>query len=301
MSSTKKVVWAAGGVLWRRSANGIEVATVHRPRYDDWSLPKGKTEPGELLVATAARELVEETGYEVRVGQYLRTVEYRLNSGAQKKVAYWSVAAVGGEFVSNHECDSARWTSVEEAIKLVSYAADRKVLRAFASEPVTDLHTMLLIRHAKAGRRSRFSGDDRDRPLEAKGRDQAAALSDILGIYGARRLHAADRLRCVQTLTPHAEATRSDVTVEPALSEEAFAADPDAAFARMLALATDDDGAVRAVCSQGKVIPPLLERWAKRDGARLPASRNRKGSLWALTLQGDRLLAVDHIPSPLVD
>ena len=303
-SSSQKVVWAAGGVLWRHCDHGrgddLEVALVHRPRYDDWSLPKGKAEPGELLVTTAARELVEETGYEIRMGHRLITVEYTLGSGARKKVGYWSVAATGGEFVANHECDALRWLSLSDAIGLVSYAADRKVLRAFASQPVDELRTMLLARHAKAGRRAAFHGDDRDRPLDAEGRRQAAALTDLLGLFGAHHLHAADRLRCVQTLEPLAEALRRPVSVESALTEEAYAADPEAAYRRLLALA-GKKGAVRVVCSQGKVIPPVLSRWAERDGVTLPASRNRKGSVWVLTLRGERLVAADHIPSPLAD
>ncbi|WOC13509.1 NUDIX hydrolase [Gordonia sp. MP11Mi] len=305
MSSSQKVVWAAGGVLWRRANDGpgdsrIEVALVHRPRYDDWSLPKGKAEPDELLVTTAARELVEETGYQIRMGHRLVTVEYRLGSGALKKVGYWSVAATGGEFVANHECDALRWLPVSDAIGSVSYAADRKVLRVFASHHVDELHTMLLVRHARAGRRTAFHGDDRDRPLDAEGRRQAAALTDLLRLFGAHHLHAADRLRCVQTLQPLAEALRRPVGVETALTEEAYAVDPDAAYSRLLALA-GKKGAVRTICSQGKVIPPVLSRWAERDDVTLPAARNRKGSVWVLTLRGERLIAIDHIDGPFAD
>ncbi|GAA4677414.1 NUDIX hydrolase [Gordonia humi] len=297
-SSNGKVVWAAGGVVWRPGASGVEVALVHRPRYDDWSLPKGKAEPGELLVTTAAREIVEETGYEVRMGHELLTVQYRLSSGALKKVAYWSAAVTGGSFVANHECDESIWSTVSAAIDRVSYSADRKVLRTFASQPVDDLRTMVMVRHAKAGRRSRFVGDDRDRPLESDGRRQAAALTDLLGLFGVHRLHAADRRRCVQTLEPLADALRTEIEVEESLTEEAYAADPDAAFARLQAIA-DRSGPVRAVCSQGKVIPPVLTRWADRDGVAMPASSNRKGSVWILTLRGTTLVALDHIPSPL--
>lgn len=299
-SSSQRVVWAAGGVLWRRGKHGVDVALVHRPRYDDWSLPKGKTEPGELLVTTAAREIVEETGYEIRMGRELVTVEYRLGSGALKKVGYWSVAATGGDFVANHECDALRWLSVPDAVDLVSYAADREVLRAFASHDADDLHTMLLVRHASAGRRADFAGDDRDRPLDGEGRRTAAALTDLLGLFGAHHLHAADRLRCVQTFEPLSEALRRTITVEPSLTEEAYAADSDASLGRLRTLAAKK-GAVRAICSQGKVIPPALSRWAQRDGVVVPESKNRKGSVWVLTLTGDTLLAVDHIPSPLPD
>lgn len=298
--SSQKVVWAAGGVLWRRGDGEIEVAVVHRPRYDDWSLPKGKAEPGELLVATAARELVEETGYEVRMGHRLLTVQYRLGSGTLKKVAYWSVAATGREFVANHECDALRWLSVDAAIELVSYAADRKVLRTFATHPVEKMHTLLLVRHAKAGRRSTFRGDDRDRPLEAEGRRQAAALTELLGLFGAHRLHAADRLRCVQTLAPLAELLGATITTESALTEQAYSADPESSFARLLELAAHN-GPVRAVCSQGKLIGPVLSRWAERDNVSLPDIRHKKGSVSILTLCGDTLTAVDHIASPIAD
>ncbi|GEE03581.1 putative hydrolase MutT/NUDIX [Gordonia spumicola] len=301
-------MWAAGGVLWRHGAVGVEVAIVHRPRYDDWSLPKGKAEPGELLVATAAREIVEETGYEVRMGHRLCTVEYRLHSGAQKKVGYWAVAAVGGDFVPNHECDELRWVGVEQATALVSYSADRRVLHDFASVDIVGLRTLILVRHAKAGRKARYRGDDRQRPLDAEGRRQASALVDVLGLYGVHRLHAADRLRCIQTLEPMADALRTDIVTEPLLSEEAYADDPDAAFGRLLAIASRSGGAlpeskgpVHAVCSQGGVIPPVLTRWAERDGVDLPASRNRKGSVWVLTSTGDALISVDHIPSPFAD
>jgi len=298
MSSPRRVVWAAGGVLWRHAEVGVEVAIVHRPRYDDWSLPKGKAESGELLVTTAAREIVEETGYEIRMGRRLCTVEYRLHSGAQKKVGYWAVAATGGEFVPNHECDELRWVGVEQATALVSYSADRRVLHEFGSQDVVDLRTFVVVRHAKAGRRSRFHGDDRQRPLEPEGRRQAAALVDLLGLFGAHRLHAADRLRCIQTFEPLADALRTDIVSEPLLSEEAYLADPDASFGRLRKIASHG-GAVHAVCSQGGVIPPVLERWAELDGVEVPASRNRKGSVWVLTLRGDALVSIDHIPSPI--
>ncbi|EGD56986.1 NUDIX hydrolase [Gordonia neofelifaecis] len=299
MSRPTRTVWAGGGVLWRpkRSAD-VEVALVHRPRYDDWSLPKGKAERGEILPVTAAREIVEETGYEVRMGHHLRTVGYRLGSGAPKRVGYWSVEAVGGGFAASRECDDLTWLPVSDAIEKVSYEADRDVLHTFASRPVRELHTLIVVRHASAGAREDFDGDDRRRPLDACGVRQSGALRELLALFGAHRLHAADRTRCVQTLTPLAEQLRTEVKLEPTLSEEAFDADPDAAYDRLRKLG-GKTGSIHAICSQGGVIPPVLRRWAKADGVALPDAENRKGSVWVLTTRDGELTAADHIAAPL--
>ena len=299
MGLPNKTVWAGGGVLWKPSKSaGVKVALVHRRRYNDWSLPKGKSEPGEILPVTAAREIVEETGYQVRLGHHLETVSYRLNSGTPKQVGYWAAEAVGGDFVDNDECDDLRWLSIPHAIDRVSYDLDADVLRTFASRPVRDLHTMLVVRHAWAGVARDFDGDDRDRPLDECGVKQAAALRDVLGVFGAEKLHAADRARCIRTLHPLANALGATIRVEPTLSEEAFAADPDAAYKRLRRIGRKQRS-VHAVCSQGSVIPPVLSRWANEDGVVLPPSQNLKGSVWVLTMADDTLVAADHIPSPL--
>lgn len=302
MTTGSRTVWAAGAVLWRRTADGlIEVAVVHRRRYDDWSLPKGKADAGELLPATAVREVVEETGFSGRLGRRLETVGYPLKHGTRKKVSYWAMESAGGRFVPNHETDDLQWLSVAGAKRTVSYDADRAVLKTFAAQPVGDLHQLILVRHAKAGRRGRFRGDDRDRPLDEAGSEQARALAVLLGLFGAQHLYAADRLRCLQTLVPLSEELRTEITPVPELSEEAFAADPGAAERRLLEIADPDRPGVPVVCSQGKVIPPLLQRWAARDGVELPSARNRKGSLWILTLRDRTLVQADHLASPLPD
>lgn len=299
MSRPMRTVWAGGGVLWKPSASaGVKVALVHRPRYDDWSLPKGKAKPGEILPVTAARELVEETGYDVRIGHHLQTVGYRLGSGSPKRVGYWAMEAVGGTFVASHECDDLTWLSVPDAIAKVSYPADEAVLHAFVARPVRDLHTLIIVRHAWAGTPQEWDGDDALRPLDETGVEQAAALRELLPLYGARRLHAADRTRCVATLTPLAEALRTEIKLETTLSEEAFADDPEAAYERLRKIGAKT-GSIHAVCSQGGVIPDLLRRWAAEDGVELPASDNLKGSVWILTLRDGELVAADHIPSPL--
>ncbi|WP_279101156.1 NUDIX hydrolase [Gordonia bronchialis] len=296
MSKPEKTVWAAGGVLWRPTADGVEVGIVHRPRYDDWTLPKGKGESGETLIDTAVREIAEETGYSVRLGRHLRDVSYDLDH-ARKHVRYWSARAVGGEFEANHEVDDLRWLDVTKAPQHLSYALDRKILREFTRLPA-DLHTLLLVRHAKAGQRSRYRGDDRLRPLDKVGTAQAEALVGLLRAFGAQVLHAADRVRCRQTLEPLAAALRTDIESEPALSEEAYRADPSGAHKRIREIAAAS-GSVHAVCSQGKVIPPLMDWWSDHDGFPLPAARNRKGSVWVLSVHDGTVVAADHIASAL--
>lgn len=298
MSKTHKTIWAAGGVLWRpRDNDGVEIGVIHRPRYDDWTLPKGKLEPDETLVMTAAREIGEETGYRVRLGRHLRDVAYDISSG-HKRVRYWSAQAADGAFVENHEVDTMEWLGVEAADRLLSYSQDRRVLREFTRLPA-DLDTLLLVRHAKAGSRSRYRGDDRLRPLDAEGRAQADALAAMLPAFGANEVHSADRTRCEQTVAPTAEALGVPIMTEPTLSEEAYRDDPVAAQRRIVDLAADSGAVVRAVCSQGKVIPPLLEWWATQDGVSLPPARNRKASVWVISTHQGKLVSADHIDSPL--
>ncbi|MDL9935571.1 NUDIX hydrolase [Gordonia sp. ABSL1-1] len=296
MSMSVKTIWAAGAVVWRRTDDGIEVAVVHRPRYHDWTLPKGKAEAGETLLDTAVREIAEETGYSVRLGRHLLDVGYDLEH-SRKNVRYWAARAVSGEFVANREVDQLRWITVDEAAGLLSYRLDRKVLKEFNRLPA-DLHTMLLVRHAKAGRRSRYKGDDRLRPLEKAGRKQADALVNVLGAFGVDHLHAAERVRCHQTFEPAADHLALPIEGEPVFSDEAYEQAPELTQERALRLAADSDG-IHAICSQGAVIPALMEWWADHHGVALPPNRNRKGSIWVLSLLDGRLMAADHIPSAL--
>jgi len=128
VSRTATQVRAAGGVVMRDG----RVAVIHRPRYDDWSLPKGKLEPGETLEAAALREVEEETGLRARLGQRLGASRYRDRHGRPKVVDYFAMTVTGGEFRPNDEVDEMRWVSLGEAIELVSHEGDRAILRALA-------------------------------------------------------------------------------------------------------------------------------------------------------------------------
>jgi 8-oxo-dGTP diphosphatase len=308
-SAPNGAIFAAGAVLWRpgdeSSASGPLVAVVHRPRYDDWSLPKGKVEPGETEPVTAVREVEEETGYISELGRRLATVSYPVEHRSRpggdieigtKRVRYWTARAIGGEFAPNSEVDQLSWLPVKEAMTQLQYPYDRKVLRRFVKHPA-DTRTLMIVRHGTAGTKARYKGDDAKRPLDKRGRAQAESLVGQLLAFGATSVHAAPKVRCFQTVEPLAEELGVTITGEPTLTEEAYADDRRAARHRMLEIAKCDGRPV--ICTQGKVIPDLIAWWCDRDGVRPDKSRNRKGSTWVLSFAGDKLVAADHIGSPL--
>ncbi len=298
--SDRRTVHAAGAVLWRDTpgdgwavpaGGGVEVAVVHRPHHRDWSLPKGKVDPGETRVDAAVREIAEETGFASVLGRHLRTVRYPVN-GDDKVVEYWSAHAGEGSFSPGDETDELRWLPPDDAAALLSYDSDRDVLRAFTALPAR-LRTLLLVRHGVAGRRADWSGPDSRRPLEAEGREQAGRLARLLAHFGVGALHAVDKARCRQTLEPFALASGLAITPTDTFADGAVARDPDAALAALAAIVAGE--ATAAICAQGDGIPVLIRRAA--GGRPVPANRDltdppcRKGSIWVLSFDTDGVLA----------
>ena len=289
-------VRAAGAVVWRAAGDGIEVCVVHRPRYDDWSLPKGKLEHGEHPLPAALREVREETGVRGRPLYRLPDVRYTLPSGAAKTVEFWAMRAEDAEPVpvaDRTEVDAVRWLPPSAAESVLTYPADAHlVARVADGPPVTAC--VPLVRHASAGDRKSWDGRDALRPLDEHGRRQAGELAGVLAAFAPRRLYAATPLRCKQTLEPLAQALGL-----PIVSDAAFAEPDDVdelpARARLAAgrLAELRDGEPVAVCSQGKVMPPML---ALLDGAQdASAYRTPKGSGWVLSWSGARLVALSRL------
>jgi len=294
------VIRAAGAVLWRNH-DAPEVALVHRPRYDDWSLPKGKLDDGESPLVAAVREVAEETGHRAALGRRLIQARYLVRSAhagrtGPKIVDYWAARTLGGRFEPNAEVDELRWLDPAQARELLSYEFDRTVLDSFAAVPVPT-STMLLVRHAKAGERTRWHGDDDLRPLTAAGRRQAAELTRLLALFGPTRVHSAPRVRCVQSVQPLAAALGVEVITEPRLSEEGYWPDPAAGRRRVLHIAAG--ACTPVVCSQGGVIPDLVHALAgpaaTDEYGEVPS---RKGSTWVLSLRGEQCLAADYYPPP---
>jgi 8-oxo-dGTP diphosphatase len=131
-------VEAAGGVIWRPGDDGVEVLVVHRPRYDDWTFPKGKLDPGESHEQAALREVEEETGLRCRLGEEVAAVSYRDQRGRSKRVRYWAMTVDGGEFEPNAEVDRIRWLPIPQARAVLTYGHDGCVLDAFVGGSFTD-------------------------------------------------------------------------------------------------------------------------------------------------------------------
>lgn len=289
---------AAGALVWKPSQEcGIRVGLVHRPQYNDWSLPKGKARSGETAAQAAAREVAEETGFHAAIGRILTSVSYQVPAGP-KTVQYFAARRQSGSFSPSQEVDKLEWLPPQGAREKLTYDFDRTVLDAFEAEPA-DLQTVVLVRHAKAGHRESFEGADERRPLDRKGRKQAQALRAVLQPFVPTAILSAPVTRCRQTVRPLASALGLPVTPEPRLGEEAYRADPAAARERVAELARLAHGSGCVVaCSQGGVIPGVVKALAGRAEINLPDASTPKGAFWVLSFYRDRLVQADPYPAP---
>ena len=276
---------AAGGVVWRDDSGPLRIAVIHRDRYDDWSLPKGKLNHGESRLSAAVREVHEETGAVVVATRRLIETAYLVDD-VPKTVQFWAMRYRSGEFTRNSEVDDLRWLPLPEARTALTHDVDRSVLDAFAARPVPQ-SVIVLLRHAKAGRRTQWQGDDRLRPLDKAGRLQARELPAFLSAFTPVSVVSADRVRCVQTLEPFAVATGMDLAISPAFSDESYLDDPEATQNELLALAKSLPAAV--VCSQGIAVPGLVT-----DLTGLEDTRARKGAAWVLSFADGAVVSADY-------
>jgi Phosphohistidine phosphatase SixA len=282
-------VRAAGGIVLRGDGPDRSVALVHRPRYDDWSFPKGKLDDGEDEAMAALREVEEETGLRCRLGPSVGAVTYRDRRGRAKVVRYFRMDADGGRFTPNHEVDDLRWVPIEDAVRLLSYAHDRSLLRqVLAGLPASALY---VVRHAKAGLRAAWSGPDEERPLTRRGRKQARRLVERFQGLEIRRILSSPFLRCVQTVEPLGEARGLAVEAIPELREGARVEE------LLGALASLDEGPT-VVCGHGTEIRSMIDR-LEAGGATIEGARGiAKGSVWVLDREGERIVAAQYLPAP---
>ena len=260
-----RLIKAAGGVAWRPGPDGEpEILLVHRKKYDDWSLPKGKTEPGEPLPVTAVREVLEEGGARLALGRRLASVRYNV-SGRPKRVHYWAarVVSLDKRAVPNHEVDEVTWLTAADAVDKVSYSHDHGVLAEFAARPVGTV-PLILLRHAKAVAKGGWKRGDAARPLDDAGRSDAKALADLLACFAPHpRLISSPAVRCLETLRPLAQLTGVPVRKVPSLyihhqSSRTRAADSGTDIPTLIREAIAS-GEPTVVCVHRENIPALRE------------------------------------------
>jgi 8-oxo-(d)GTP phosphatase len=313
-------IQAAGAVVWRPVAGG-EVAMIHRRRYDDWSFPKGKCEPGEHVLATAVREVAEETGARVILGRRLGTTRYDSDE-QHKQVSYWASRCREplSRFVPNAEVDRLDWLPVPAALGRLSYQRDVQVLSEFAAGPAQTVPCILL-RHAAAGSKSDWPGNDLARPLDPRGSAAAEIIARLLSCFGSCRVVTSVAERCVATVRPYAALTGAQIELEPlftvsqqgrgravakrAVAERA-AADRAAVDRAVMDRAAADraaaiaaDGRPVVICAHRENLPLLLEaacaglRSAPPEDPALP-----KGGFWVLhSWDGTIVSAEQHHPA----
>jgi 8-oxo-dGTP diphosphatase len=271
-------VRAAGGAVLRTGpGRQVEVLLVHRPGHRDWTLPKGKVEPGEAEEECALREVAEETGFDCLLGPELGASRYHDRRSRDKSVRYWAMTVRDGTFRSNPEVDEIRWVPLPAAGPQLSYPGDRAILDAL--EPALR-SLILLVRHAKAEDRVRWTGDDRQRPLDGQGRRQAEAIVAPLAGYALTRLVSSPHVRCVQTLEPLAARLAMSVERDDALGEGASAEQALGFLGRV------GPGPV-VLCTHGDVVQALLGDAAPKE----------KGSTWLLARRDGDIRPVRYWPA----
>ena len=256
-----KPTLAGGAVVTRpHRVRGTEVLLIHRKRYDDWTLPKGKVDPGETLPECAVREVREETGVTIRLGVPLDTIRYDAGSAGPKKVAYW-----GGTVLSlvsrppDDEVDMVSWLPVRAALARLTYAHDHFLVQQYLDQPPTT--PLILVRHAKAMDRKDWSRKDTARPLNSRGRRQAKLLVPMLAAYGITRLVSSTSRRCLDTLLPYADKHGLAIDSFDQLCEEEGADDPKG-VAKLISKLREETlatGQPTAICVHRPVLPHILD------------------------------------------
>lgn len=289
-------IWAAGCVVARPSKKGnARYLIVHRPRYDDWTLPKGKLDAGETFLEAAMREVKEETGIVGKRARFIGSIGYVTQAGNAKVVRWWLTTVKRGSFSPNSEVDQIKWVSFRKGLERLTFRNDRRVLdRANDMYNERSAGTIYLVRHGSAGTRSDADPDDSRRSLDKKGKKQAKAIRDMLTAHPVSRIGSSGYARCIATTQPLAKRLGVPVETEGALVEGTHPH-------RLVSLIAELQSESAVLCSHGDVISDfvghLFAEGVPMDGPRAW----KKGSIWELRTINGRVTSGRYISHPGVD
>jgi len=306
------LILAAGAVAWRRvadvasrgaAASGVEILLIHRPKYDDWSLPKGKREPGEHILLTAVREVFEETGVRSVLGPRLPPVEYA-NGAFRKRIDYWSMFSPDdqdSEFMPSHEVDEVCWLPLAQVRQQLTYPRDAAVIAGLRPRVTVPL---ILLRHASAGQKENWPTDDESRPLDAKGEVDALALARLLPCFApSARVLSSPALRCTESVRPYAASFGGTVDAEAALALSGRSGDLSSGTNRADALTDLVRGLVAAgrpavLCLHRENLPKALTAACAALGAPAPPDPPdpplAKGGFWVVHMADGELAGLER-------
>ena len=261
-------IYAAGVVCWREQDGKLEVALVHREVYKDWGFPKGKLDPGEQLPQTAVREVLEESGFKVRLGRKLGVINYKVGEGIDKEVHYWASqvtakAIAKQKFVPNKEIAKVEWIEAKEALTLLSYEHDKKLMQQVIQlHKAKELETraLIVLRHAQATIRAEWKAEEAKRPLLPEGKQQATDLIPLLAAFGPKRLITSPWVRCRDTIAPYAQARKQKLIERHQLTELGHKKRP----VRTQEVVSDLLGTSKSglICSHRPALPSILAPFA---------------------------------------
>jgi 8-oxo-(d)GTP phosphatase len=282
----KASVLAGGGVVQRNDAGKRQYLVVHRPRYDDWTLPKGKLNRREGFLEAALREVREETGVRANHPVEIGSIGYATDQGNRKVVRWWLMNESGdGWFEPNVEVDEITWLGRGKALKLLAYEGERNVLERaheLAGDPTHG--TFYIVRHGRAGDKATWRDKDRKRPLDPQGRKQSIRLAASLDGHPITAILSSPAQRCVQTMRPLSLSIRMQIHTEPQIGVNATGSN-------VLAVIRAHQAQSAVVCTHGEVIASLFEELTAAGIPLDGPEEWRKGSTWVLETSGGEVVS----------
>ena len=293
-----ETISAAGAVVWRKHKdNFTEVAIIHRPKYDDWSFPKGKLEVGESLIACAHREVLEETNLQTEFGPHLGQVEYFTPDGL-KKVTYWSAKVIAEKpFRTNTEVDQLKWIPITKVIEVLTNETDKEIFDKFVKVKFNS-KPFILLRHAKAITRDEWQGEDDDRPLSSSGQNQAMRLLSTYQVFNIDQIHSSDAVRCYDTVKSMAKGLDIKLEVSSKLSESTFKKDKEKAFDYVRELIKEDKSVL--ICSHNPILPKMLNKLTKKSEIDADEEKLSPADGWVIHRIGKEIIQIDRIDAPSI-